>query len=211
MRPAPQSPYALALGERLGELHPRLRAYFSALPSGHIGTGEGTFSRVGTPKRWLWPLLTPLHERGVIYAGWQLSVPFRFTNRLVDGRVISEREFLLPGQSWTMRDAVSLNPHGRLVDELGTSGAGSSGVVAASFDIDVQDRALQLTSRAVGLRWGRIRIRLPRVFSPVVRLTESFDEVTEQQRVAVTIDVPLIGRVYEYVGDFSYRIEEEQQ
>lgn len=203
MRPVLQSPYAQALGERLDELHPRLRDYFSPLPEGHIGIGEGVFRRVGTPRRWLWPLLRPLHDRSVIYAGWQLSVPFRVTNRLVAGHAISEREFLLPGQSWTMRDAVSLNPHGRIVDELGDSGA-----VAASFDIAVHDGALELTSHAIGLRWGRLRVRVPRVLSPVVRLTESFDDVIERQKVSVTIDVPLLGRVYEYSGDFVYRIEE---
>lgn len=205
MRPVSRSPYAQALGERLEELHPRLRDYFSSLPEGHIGVGEGVFSRVGTPRRWLWPFLRPLHDRSVIYAGWQLSVPFRVTNRLVDGRAVSEREFLLPGQSWTMQDAVSLNPHGRLVDELG-----NPGIVAASFDIAVRDGALELTSRAIGLRWLRLRVRLPRLLSPVVRLRESFDDGIERQRVAVTIDVPLLGRVYEYCGDFTYRIEEAQ-
>lgn len=204
MRHVPRSPYAQVLGDRMSELHPRLRDYFSPLPEGRIGVGEGTFSRVGTPRRWLWPLLRPLHERGVIYAGWQLSVPFRVTNRLVAGRVVSEREFLLPTRPWTMRDAVSLKPHGLLVDELG-----EPGVVAASFDVAVHDGALHLTSRAVGIRWGRLRIRLPRVLSPVVRLTERFDDAIDRQRVSVAIDMPVLGRIYEYAGDFSYRIEEE--
>lgn len=193
----------MALGEHLEELHPRLRDYFSTLPEGHIGVGEGVFSRVGTPRRWLWPFLRPLHSRGVIYAGWQLSVPFRVTNRLIDGRAVSAREFLLPGQAWTMHDAVSLNPHGRLVDELG-----DPAIVAASFDTAITNGTLQLTSHAIGLRVGRLRVRLPRLLSPVVQLTESFDDVSDRQRVAVTIHVPLLGRVYEYSGDFTYRIEE---
>src|SRR5690606_10278747 len=197
MRHVPRSPYAQVLGDRMSELHPRLRDYFSPLPEGRIGVGEGTFSRVGTPRRWLWPLLRPLHERGVIYAGWQLSVPFRITNRLVAGRMVSEREFLLPGQPWTMRDAVRLNSHGRLVDELGDSGG-----VAASFELLVADGTLQLISRAVGLRWKRLRFRMPRLLSPVVRLTERFDDVIDRQRVSINIDVPLLGRVYEYSGDF---------
>ncbi|MGM7668266.1 DUF4166 domain-containing protein [Microbacterium sp. A93] len=201
-----QSPYARALDDRMHELHPTLQQYFSSLPEGHIGVGEGVFSRVGTPRRWLWPLLRPLHERGVVYAGWQLSVPFRVTNRLVNGRAVSEREFLLPGQSWTMRDAVSLRPHGRLVDELG-----EPGIVAASFEAEVRDGALMMTSHTVGIRIGMAKVRFPRFLSPVVRLTESFDDVLERQRVAVTIDVPLLGRVYEYAGDFSYRIEEDPQ
>lgn len=145
-----QSPYARALGDRMRGLHPSLQQYFSSLPEGHIGVGEGVFSRVGTPRRWLWPLLRPLQDRGVVYAGWQLSVPFRVTNRLVDGRAVSEREFLLPGQSWTMRDAVALSPNGRLVDELG-----EPGVVAASFEAEVRDGALTMISRAVGIRVGK--------------------------------------------------------
>ncbi len=68
---------------------------------------------------------------------------------------------------------------------------------------------LHLTSRAVGIRWGRLRIRLPRVLSPVVRLTERFDDAIDRQRVSVAIDMPVLGRIYEYAGDFSYRIEEE--
>lgn len=203
MRHVPRSPYARALGGRIEQLHPVLQEYFAPLPDGFIGVGEGVFSRVGTPRRWLWRLLKPLHDRGVVYAGWQLSVPFRITNRLVAGRVIAEREFLLPGNAWTMRDAVALKPHGRLVDELG-----EPDFVAASFDVDVEDGALLLTSRAVGVRLGRVTLRVPGFVSPVVRLRESFDETIGRQRVAVTIDAPLIGRVYEYSGDFTYRIVE---
>lgn len=200
----PTSPYAAALGERLTQLHPRLREYFSTIPEGHVGVGEGVFRRVGTPRRWLWPLLRPLHERSVVYAGWQLSVPFRITNRHVAGRVVSAREFLLPGQSWTMRDAVALRSHGRLVDELG-----DPGVIAASFEIEVRGGSLTLVSRAIGFRIGRAHIRVPRIVAPVVRLTESFDDDVERQHVSVTIDVPLLGRVYEYAGDFRYRIEKD--
>lgn len=200
-----RSGWADALGARLDDLHPRLRAYFSPLPAGHIGVGEGTFSRVGTPRRWLWPLLRPLHDRSVVYAGWQLSVPFRITNRLVEARTVSERTFLLPEEPWTMRDAVFVNPHGRLVDELGDAGP-----VAASFEITVTDGALHLTSHAIGLRWRGFRFRMPRPLSPVVKLTESFDDISQRQRVSVTIDVPLLGRIYEYAGDFRYRIEQER-
>lgn len=204
MHDRPGNPYLRALGDRSAELHPRLNSYFAPLPDGLIGVGEGVFSRVGTPRRWLWPLLRPLHAQGVIYAGWQLSVPFRVTNRLIDGRVIAEREFLLPGDEWTMRDAVSLKPHGRLVDELGADGD-----VAASFTVDVQDGALVMTSHAVGIRLGRISVRLPRLIAPVVRLTERFDDAVDRQRVSVTIDMPVLGRIYEYAGDFVYRIQKE--
>ncbi|WP_298039886.1 DUF4166 domain-containing protein [uncultured Microbacterium sp.] len=204
MQHVPRSPYARALGSRLDELHPRLRSYFSPLPEGCIGVGEGVFRRVGTPRRWLWRFLKPLHDRGVVYAGWQMAVPFRITNRLVSTRLVGERDFLIPGQEWRMSDAVSLTPHGRIVDELG-----EPSIVAASFDVDVDDGALMLTSHRVGVRLGRRRIRVPRALSPVIRLRESFDDASDRQRVAVTIDMPLLGRIYEYSGDFTYRIEED--
>ena len=53
-----RSPYELSIGaEVLARLHPRLRTYFGPVPPGHVGRGEGVFTVVGTPRRWLWPVL----------------------------------------------------------------------------------------------------------------------------------------------------------
>lgn len=199
---APQSPYTRALGEHLDELHPRLRTYFQAIPDGSVGIGEGVFEYVGTPRRWLWPILRVLERRGVVAACDERDVSFRVENRTIASRAISERTFHLERGPWVMRDAVALTRHGRVVDELG-----EPGLIAACFDLETRDGALDLTSRAVGFRLGRLRVRVPEALSPVVRLTESFDDTTERQFVSVTIDAPLIGRVYEYRGHFRYRIE----
>lgn len=185
------------------QLHPRLRAYFQTIPDGGIGIGEGVFQRLGTPRRWLWPILRVLERRGVVPACWERDVPFRVENLTVASRAIGSREFHLPGRTWTMRDAVAATRHGRVVDELG-----EPALIAACFDVDVRGGALMLTSRAVGVRLGGLRLRIPRIVSPVVRLTERFDDAIDRQRVALTIDVPVIGRVYEYRGHFGYRIEE---
>lgn len=202
MTPVPQSPYARALGERIDDLHPRLRAYFEAIPEGAVGVGDGVFQRVGTPRRWLWPLLRLLERRGVLAARWERDVPFRVENRTIASRAIGERTFHFAGGPWVMRDAVALTRHGRVVDELG-----EPGLVAACFDVEVQEGALRLTSRAVGVRLGRLRLRIPRPLAPIVRLTERFDDAEERQRVALTVDAPVVGRLYEYRGDFRYRIE----
>ncbi|PRB16502.1 DUF4166 domain-containing protein [Microbacterium sp. MYb62] len=202
MTPVPQSPYARALGERIDDLHPRLRAYFEAIPDGAVGIGEGVFQRVGTPRRWLWPLLRVLERRGVVAAVWERDVPFRVENRTIASRAIGERTFHLAHGPWVMRDAVALTRHGRVVDELG-----EPGLVAACFDVETHDGALRLTSVAVGLRLGRLRLRVPRPLAPVVRLTERFDDARDRQVVTLTIDAPVLGRVYEYRGDFRYRIQ----
>lgn len=204
MTPVPQSPYARALGDRLALLHPTLQQYFAAIPEGHVGVGEGVFSRVGTRRRWLRVLLRPLQRRGVVAAVWEEDVRFRIENRTISSRAIAERRFAFAQGEWTMRDAVALTRHGRVVDELG-----EPALLAACFDVEVDDGSLRLTSRAVGVRLGPLRIRVPRLLSPVVRLTERFDDAIGRQRVALTVDAPLIGRVYEYAGAFDYRIEKE--
>ncbi|KJQ54451.1 DUF4166 domain-containing protein [Microbacterium sp. SA39] len=208
MTTEPQSPYERALGERLLDLHPRLQNYFRAIPDGSVGVGDGVFDRVGTPRRWLWPILRVLERRGVVPACWEHGVPFRVENRTIASRAIGERTFQLRRGPWIMRDAVALTRHGRVVDELG-----EPGLVAACFDVETRDGALELTSRSVGLRLGRLRLRMPRALSPVVRLIERFDDAVGRQIVDLTIDAPLVGRVYEYRGHFCYRIEsiEEQE
>lgn len=200
-----RSPYEAALGERLEELHPVLRRYFSALPEGCAGVGEGVFAEFGATRRWLRPLLRPFERRGVLLADHARSVPFRLVNRTVraadgSGLAVAMRELDLPGRAWIMTDSVALAGQ-RVVDRLGTPWTAS-----ASFDLDVRDGSLLMRSRSVGLVLGRVRIRLPRTLSPIVRLTESHDPVSGLQRVELTVDAPLLGRVYGYRGHFAYAI-----
>lgn len=204
MRHPSTSPYARALGSRLALLDPPTQRYFEAIPEGHVGIGEGVFERVGTRRRWLRPLMRRLERRGIVLAGWYTDVPFRIENRTIAGRAIAERTLSLPEGDWVMRDAVALKPHGRLVDELG-----EPPLVAASFDVATDAGALRLTSRAIGMRLGRLRPRVSGRLIPRIRLREGRDAGTGRQRIELTIDAPLIGRLYEYSGTFAYRIEEE--
>ncbi len=172
------------------------------IPPGHVGIGEGVFVRVGCPRPWLRPLFRLAERRGIAIAEWGHDVPFRVENRIIGGRAVARREFLLPGRTWTMVDAVSLVPSGRLVDALGARGE-----VTASFDVAVHGDGMTLISARVGVRAGPLRLRLPAMLSPCIRVTERHDGA--RQHVAVTIDMPLLGRVYEYEGAFAYRVEEE--
>ncbi len=204
MRHLPQSPYTRALGERRWQLQPVLREYFAPLPEGHVGIGEGTFAAIECRRAWLRRFLSPLQRRGVLFAGWEEDVAFRVVNRTVAGRAIGEREVFVGGGSWTMHDAVALSLHGSLVDEVG-----EPSTIAVRLEPEVSDGALTLTSQAVGLRFLGLRIRIPRFLSPRLRLRESFDPDAGRQHVEVTVDVPFLGRVNEYRGDFVYRVEPE--
>ncbi len=200
----PRSPYEAALGERLHELHPTLRRYFSAIPEGCVGIGEGVFAEFGTPRRWLWPLLGPFERRGVLAAGYARSARFRIVNRTEAGLATAVRTVELPTGNWQMTDSVALTSLG-IVDRIGTPHT-----VAATFEVTVRDGGLVLTSREVGIAVGRFRFRLPRPVAPVVRLSERYDPVSGLQRVELTIDVPIVGRVYGYRGHFSYGVVREQ-
>ena len=200
----PLSPYERALGDAVAELHPRLRAYFAAVPVGSVGRGSGVFDVVGTPRRWTWPVLTVLARSGVVFPVWQRDVSFTVENRgTPDGAVIARRVFDLDGGERTMVDRVSMTPIG-LVDELGHGSRG--GVVRAAFRTTAVDGALVLESTRVGVRIGRLRIELPRPLAPRVSLVERFDDAGGRQHVSVTIDLPVVGRVYEYSGSFAYAI-----
>ena len=52
-----------------------------------------------------------------------------------------------------------------------------------------------------------MRLRVPRAIAPTVTLVERSDVADGRQHVALEVRAPLIGRLYEYSGSFSYRIE----
>jgi len=63
-----RSPWERALGAGVAELAAPLRAYFGAIPAGHVGRGTGVFEVAGTPRRWVVP------ER-LLEAGYQFEYP----------------------------------------------------------------------------------------------------------------------------------------
>lgn len=202
------SPYRAVLGAAFDELHPRLRTYFDAIPAGAVGRGEGVFDTVGTPRRWLWPLLAWFARSHVMFPVWERDVPFAVSNRPVIDRegstaVAAERVFHLRGRSARMVDEIGIEG-GALVDRLGDPVR-----TEAVFAATVHDGGLRLRSTRVRLVLGDRRIRLPRAVAPVVVLTERWDDTADLQVVSITVVLPVVGRIYEYRGRFRYGIAEE--
>ncbi|RZU65063.1 uncharacterized protein DUF4166 [Microterricola gilva] len=202
------SPYELVLGEELEGLHPRLRAYFAAIPPGHHGRGAGVFDRVGTPRRWLWPLLWLLQHGGVLFPGWHRDVPFVVVNRpsVTAGglpSVAAVRRFRFTEGERAMIDSIEAVDGGRpgLVDHLGRPR-----LIEARLEAGVVDGALHMRSTAVALHLARLRVPVPTAIAPRVALIERFDDGTDSQHVSVELSAPLLGRLYEYSGSFHYEI-----
>ncbi|GAA2084831.1 DUF4166 domain-containing protein [Pseudolysinimonas kribbensis] len=190
------SPWQRVLGDGTAALHPRLRTYVGQIPEGCVGRGAGVFERVGTPRRWLWPMLAVLGRSGIAFPVWAHDVPFAIENR-PDGAVLrARRTFSLPGGDRVMVDAIEASG-GVIVDRLGGSGSWRA-VLTAS----IVDGALLL--RSIRTSWRGI----PVPFAPRVHLTERWDDAVERQHVALTLDAPLVGRLYEYAGHFDYVVED---
>lgn len=192
------SPWEAALGDAVDALRPELRAYFAALPPAAEGLGTGTFDVVGTPHRWLRPLLR-LVGGPSIWPARAHDVPFEVRNRAVAGPgVAAERRIHLDGRTLTMRDETVATTDGVVVDRIGVPQR-----IEVALRPSVQEGGLRLDSIAVRLRIGRLRLPLGPV-SPVVTLTERFDE--GRQHVTLRVDAPVIGRIYEYAGAFTYAV-----
>jgi hypothetical protein len=214
-RPAPRarpprdapSPYETVLGDDLTLLHPRLRAYFAAIPDGSVGRGEGVFDVVGTPRLWLWPVLFVLGRLGVAFPVWAHGVPFRVENRPApDGRpaVHAVRTFAFPAGERRMVDAIAAESRG-LVDHLG-----GGRLLVAELAAEVRDGRLLLTGRGLRVRVGHRSLRVPAALAPGVDLVERFDDDRDRQHVRVTLTLPVVGTVYEYSGFFEYAVEPER-
>jgi hypothetical protein len=194
------SPWVAAFGERRFELHPRLQTYFSQIPAGKVGRGQGTFDTVGTPKRWLWPMFAMLQRAGILFPVWQRDVPFTIVNSPLGSRLGHVRTFHLAGGDRTMVDTLTYSDG--LVVLLGHRGRAECGLEAT-----IADGGLTFRSTRICFRVGRFRLRVPNGLVRVV-ITERYNDAQDRQVMSFVMTVPLIGRIYEYGGSFDYGYEE---
>jgi hypothetical protein len=196
----PGAPWAAALDDRIDELPPGLRAYFAGVPYGAHGIGEGVFTTVGTPRRWLWPLLAVLARWNVLWPVWEQEVPFTIVNVPTPHGLVSVRRFRFAAGDRTMTDRVIFTRAG-LRQRLG---ADERVVVELALESGVD--GLHIASRRVGIRMLGLRWSLPAAWAPRVVVHERALP-DGRQHVALTLDLPLVGRIYEYAGAFEYRVE----
>jgi len=202
-RPEPWAgtPWASALGEHVDELSPALAAYFGGSPEGSNGIGEGVFTSVGTPRRWLWPLLSLLGRWNIIWPVWEREVPFSIVNVPTPHGLIGVRRFRFASGDRTMTDRTLWTRHG-LRQRLG---AGER--VVAELFATPEEGGLRITSGRVGIRLLGLHLSLPAAWSPRIEVHER-TLPDGRQHVSFTLDLPVVGRAYEYAGAFDYRIEQ---
>ena len=150
---------------------------------------------------WLRPVLRLLGGPS-LFPVRATDVPFDVRNRATPegAGVAAVRRVRVGGRRLTMRDETVATAPGVVVDRIGDPVR-----IEAAFRPAVVDGGLRLDSTAVRLRLGPLRLPLGPL-SPRVTLTERFDPVADRQRVALTVDAPIVGRIYEYAGAFTYAI-----
>ena len=196
----PGAPWAAALRDRLDELSPAMRAYFGGAPFGAHGIGEGVFSTVGTPRRWLWPMLAVLGRWNIVWPVWERDVPFTIVNMPTPHGLVGVRRFRFTRGDRTMTDRIIWTPRG-LRQRLG---AGER--VVAELHIEPEAGGLRIWSGRVGIRMPGVRVTLPARWAPRIHVHER-TLADGRQHVSLALDLPLVGRAYEYAGAFDYRIE----
>ena len=157
------------------------------------------FDAVGTPRRWLWPVLRGSRAGGIVFPVWAHDVPFDVVNAPADGVVRAERTFHFAAR----RPRHARRDRGDLGPGSSTCSAPDVGCGRRSTRRSIDGR-LELRSRGAGAA-RRPGVACRCRFAPRVHLVERRDG--ERQRVELTMTMPVIGRIYEYAGSFSYRIE----
>ncbi len=198
--PAP-SAWELALGTDRERLHPRIRDYVRAVPTGFVGRGQGVYEIAGSMSAALAPALAVAGSMAIAFPESGENVPFSIENR-GDGTgvVHARRTFRFAERTRVMVDAV--RPHGRLViDALGTGG-----LVEAALDVSAVDGAMQAVSRGVRVRVGSVWLRVPAAVRPRVWFRDRFDEAVGRQHIELRVAVGGSRPVYGYRGWFDYEV-----
>lgn len=200
------SAWEAALGSRTAALHPRIREYVLAVPSGFVGRGAGEFTEAGCASALLRPALRLAAVWGIAFPERGASIPFSIENRGdAHGAVHARRELRFPERRRVMIDAVREH-RGLVVDALGAGGR-----LETALRVGVRDGALVARSGAVRVRLGGLWWRVPASVRPTVCLVERWDESVGRQHVDVSVTLPGFGRAYGYHGWFDYEVVPDLQ
>jgi len=78
--------------------------------------------------------------------------------------------------------------------------------VVVELALEPDEEGLHIASQRVGIRMLGLRWSLPAAWAPRVVVHER-SLPDGRQHVALTLDLPVLGRIYEYAGAFAYRVE----
>ena len=198
-----------ALGEDAERLHPEILAQMriEADPAGPgHDSADGVFAVAGSRFGRISVLGRPVVGPGLLVTRFARDVPFRIETVSAprsSGRsmLVTVREFRFRGATQFVRDRLFATGHPGLVQNA----LGDRGRVEMLEHCSVtKDGALRMRTRAVRLRFGRLRIPLRGLLRVEVDLVDGWDEARRRRTIDMRATSPLVGTVLEYRGWYRY-------
>lgn len=203
-----RSMFARAMGDEFSRLHPMLRRRFGVgLAAGYACVGRGVMTRIRRGPWWTVPFLHIGRIRNILAPFPGEQVPFTVENypyRDPLGRetVTFVRTFAYPdrpGRPGRFDATMIRGRDGRIVDYLGTHQH-----LAVDLALRAEpDGSLHLTSDAQRFYAGPLGFRFPMLFSGRADLHESFDDVTGEYVIRLSVHNRVLGFLFGYEGRFT--------
>lgn len=204
----PRSVFLAVLGAEAARLHPEVLRYVTGPPEpGMVGIGEGIFEVAGS-RFGKWILLArPFVGPDLLVSARGRNVSFVIVNRPVvsfDGspELEAERVFRFTAGEQGFIDVLQpIGTPGRLRNLLGARRR-------VELLLRCQPSAeghLRLRSERAWLRFGRLRLPLPALFSVRAEVEDGYDEPSARHTIRASVRNPILGVILEYRGSFTYR------
>lgn len=202
------SVFLRALGDEAAKLHPEVLRYVSG--SGVVGQAvslDGVFDVAGSRLGMLNYLVRPVVGPGLLITAFERGVAFRVENRPGWEPRSGARELGLHAE----RVFKFRRGEQRFVDVLLAGDApgtlrnllGERRRVELELHCSATDSGrLRLESGRAWLRFGRLRLRLPHLFSVHAVVEDGYEEPTGRNTVDARVRSPLLGTILEYRGSF---------
>ncbi len=208
MSTATSSMFAEAMGDDFTRLHPMLQRRFGvSLAAGYACVGRGVMTRIRRGPWWTVPFLHIGRIRNILAPLAGERVPFTVENypyRDPFGRetVTFVRTFAYPdrpGRPGRFDATMIRGGDGRIVDYLGTH-------QHLAVDLELRadpDGSLHLTSDEQRFYAGPLGFRFPMLFSGRADLHESFDDVSGEYVIRLSVRNRAFGFLFGYEGRFT--------
>lgn len=201
-----RSIYERALGEKFRELHPRIRERFGfASDDGVACVGRGRMAVVRNGGAFTYPFLLAGTLHNVMFPEQGTAVPFSVYNFAYEDEYGREtvtwvREFELPRPRRFDATMIYSEERDRVVDYLGTHQH-----LAVDIDLAVDEATggLSITAGDQRLYAFGLGGSFPAVLTGRADVLEWYDDEEERYRIAVHVENPVVGTLFEYRGWFE--------
>ncbi|MFD2043881.1 DUF4166 domain-containing protein [Ornithinibacillus salinisoli] len=195
--------YRQVLGENYNKLHPMLQrryAFENATPF----MAKGVMKNVYSGPRWLYPLFILGTKWDVLFPEYGQNIPFQIKNTPLKSRgdeeqVLWEREFIFGKKKRYFNALMSLDEKRNVIKDY----FGEPPVFYSDLALIVTEYGgLIIESKKQRIVLGKLEIPLPKLLQGKAIIKEEFDEEKGIYFISVTVNNPLIGRLFGYEGEF---------